>query len=223
MAPASMNAPAVSIEMPPVGWSGMSGNGPRSSRRKAGPSTDAGKTLTAAAPARQAARTSVGVAAPGSIGMPRVAAQATTSDVEMRRDEERCPRVNGPPRRLDGQDRAGADRQREPACGDVIGGRGKGRQGVRLRIVQRQLEGADATRHEGLGQPGDGIGPDVAGDGHHAAVGHGGRDGGAVESVHAPMMPDRPASGQPRAVGRRGGSRARRPAAAAAAGRARWR
>ena len=46
---------------------------------KLGPSAEAGKSFTAAAPARQAARTSVGVAAPGSTGMPRSAAQATSS------------------------------------------------------------------------------------------------------------------------------------------------
>ena len=78
-APAAMNAGAVSRVTPPVGTSGMSGNGPRNSRTNAGPAEDAGKSLTAAAPARQAARTSVGVAQPGSVGMPRPAAQATRS------------------------------------------------------------------------------------------------------------------------------------------------
>ena len=74
-----MKSAAVSTVTPPLGTSGMSGNGPRHSRTNAGPTTDAGKTLTAAAPARHAASTSLGVAAPGSVGIPRAAAQATSS------------------------------------------------------------------------------------------------------------------------------------------------
>ena len=78
-APAEMKAGAVSSVTPPVGSSGMSGNGPRSSRTNEGPAEEAGKSLTAAAPARHAARISVGVAAPGKAGMPRAAAHATSS------------------------------------------------------------------------------------------------------------------------------------------------
>ena len=53
-APAPRKAGADSIVTPPVAISGMSRNGPRNSRTKAGPATDAGKSLTAVAPARQA-------------------------------------------------------------------------------------------------------------------------------------------------------------------------
>src|SRR6478735_8555901 len=78
-APAAMNDGAVSTVTPPVGTIGMSGNGPRISRTKAGPATEAGKSLIAAAPARHAARASVGVAQPGSAGTSCAAAQATSS------------------------------------------------------------------------------------------------------------------------------------------------
>ncbi len=57
----------------------MSGNWPRSSRMNPGPADEAGKSLMAAAPARHAVRISVGVAHPGSAGMPCEAAQATRS------------------------------------------------------------------------------------------------------------------------------------------------
>ena len=76
-APAAMKAGAVSAVTPPVGTSGISRSGPRTSRTNAGPTADAGKSFTAAAPARHAARISVGVNAPGSAGMPRAAAQPT--------------------------------------------------------------------------------------------------------------------------------------------------
>src|SRR5260221_2174054 len=79
IAPAAMNEAALSSVTPPVGSSGSSGNGPRHSRMNEGPTDEAGTTFIAAAPARQAARISVGVAQPGRAGTPRSAAQRTSS------------------------------------------------------------------------------------------------------------------------------------------------
>ena len=78
-APARMKSGAVSTVTPPVGSSGMCGNGPRNSRTNAGPATEAGKSFTAEAPARQAARISVGVNAPGRNGIPRSTAHSISS------------------------------------------------------------------------------------------------------------------------------------------------
>src|SRR6476660_2993854 len=74
IAPAAMNDGPVSIVTPPVGISGISGNGPRISRTKPGPTTETGKSFTADAPERHARRASVGVDAPGNAGMPRSSA-----------------------------------------------------------------------------------------------------------------------------------------------------
>jgi hypothetical protein len=78
-APAAINAPALLAVIPPVGMRGRSPNGPRIAFNSPGPPADAGKTLTAAAPAFHATATSVGVKAPGIIGIPCSTAHRTTS------------------------------------------------------------------------------------------------------------------------------------------------
>jgi hypothetical protein len=78
-APAARNAPALLAVIPPVGTRGSSPNGPRIAFNSPGPPTDAGKILTAAAPAFHATDTSVGVKAPGTIGISRSPAHRTTS------------------------------------------------------------------------------------------------------------------------------------------------
>ena len=166
--------------MPPVGWSGMSGNGPRSSRTKAGPRADAGKTLTAAAPARHAAED---LGRRGGPGQHRHAAPDRPGQdlrVEMGRDEERRAGGHRSAGGRHAQDRPGADRERQARAGDVLGGRLERRDRRVLGLVEGQLEGADAAGHEGVGDGRD-VGRDQpAGDGHDPAVGHGGRDGRPV-------------------------------------------
>src|SRR5450755_2729340 len=77
--------------MPPVGTSGMSGSGARTSRRYRAPPNDAGKSLTAAAPERQAATISVGVKAPGRHGTPRAAASSTSSGTALGETRNAAP------------------------------------------------------------------------------------------------------------------------------------
>ena len=89
----------------------MSGNGPRNSRMKAGPATDAGKSLTAQAPARQPWTISVGVKAPGNAGTPRSAAHVTRAAVRVRHDEESGTGVQGARRGLDVEHGAGTHQQ----------------------------------------------------------------------------------------------------------------
>ena len=179
-APAAMNAPAFSAVTPPVGTSGMSGNGPRSSRTKDGPSDEAGKTLMAAAPARHAARTSVGVAAPGNAGMPRSAAQATSSGSVWGITRNVAPASTAALRRLDRQHRPGADRQtrapsrpRSPRRGDGL----DRAQRVGLRLVEGDLEGADAARRRApRATRGADSGGQPSRDGDHATLDQAGRD-----------------------------------------------
>jgi hypothetical protein len=59
--------------------SSTSGIGPRSSRTKAGPAADAGKSLTKVAPAAHAVAASVGVKTPGTNGIPAPVAAATSA------------------------------------------------------------------------------------------------------------------------------------------------
>ena len=111
---------------------------PRHSRTNDGPSAEAGKSFTAAAPARQAVRISVGVAAPGNVGMPRSAAQRISSGsvVGITRN------VAGVHRQLcvlDAQHRAGADRDARVRAGDGLDRPERDR----LRFVEGDLEGAD--------------------------------------------------------------------------------
>ena len=109
--PAAMNAGAVSIVTPPVGISGISGNGPRISRTKPGPTTEAGKSFTADAPERHARRTSVGVDAPGNAGMPRSSAASMMAGVRVRHHDEPGTGIDGRRRRVDRQDGPSPDEE----------------------------------------------------------------------------------------------------------------
>ena len=173
-APAAMNAGAVSTVTPPVGTSGISGNGPLISRTKPGPADDAGKSLTAAAPARHAARISVGVAHPGNAGMPRPAAHATSSSSRWGITRKVAPASIALVGRLDRQDRPGADLESEVTR--EVGGRLDRCEGGVLGLVQRQLECADATGRQGLGDRRDRGRRNVSADGDDAADEQPGRD-----------------------------------------------
>ncbi len=131
----------------------MSGNGPRSSLTNPGPREDAGKTLIAAASARHAASTSVGVAQPGIAGIADQGRPGDQLRVEMRHDEEPCPGVDGPARCLIGQHGPGADL--DPETGADARRLLQGSERVRLRLVERQLERPNAADGQRLGDPRD--------------------------------------------------------------------
>ena len=79
-APAFTKSPIVCRFTPPVGQSGICGNGPFSAfRYDAPPTLLAGKILMMSPPADHAVKTSVGVIAPGSTATPRSLATAITS------------------------------------------------------------------------------------------------------------------------------------------------
>src|SRR6266478_3682539 len=79
-APASMNSAAVFRLTPPVGTSGICGNGPfRALMYLAPPTCPQGKTFTKSAPAFQAVMTSVGVNAPAIIKTPSRTANSTVA------------------------------------------------------------------------------------------------------------------------------------------------
>ena len=126
-----MNSPAVCAFTPPVGSSFTSGSGPRSAFRYLGPPTaDAGKIFTMSAPAFQAVITSVGVSAPGMIGMPRAWAAAMVAEVEARADDERRAGVDAGVGRLRVQHGAGAD---DGAIAELVDERADDRRARRAR------------------------------------------------------------------------------------------
>ena len=147
-APAAMNAPAVSAVTPPVGTTGMSGNGPRSSRMNAGPTCRGREELDRG-----------GAGPPGreDLGRGRRAGERRDAasggpgdefDVGVRHHEERRAGLDRVPRRRDREHRPGADRHpgagREPARDRL-----DGRQGVTYGLVQGDLERSDAAAGEG--------------------------------------------------------------------------
>ena len=98
-----------------------------------GPVTDAGKSLIPAAPARQPARASVGVIAPGNAGTPRVGRPGDECRIGHRHDEERRPGGQRGLGVLDPEDGAGADGQ-PPATEPV----GEGADRVDVRRASRR-------------------------------------------------------------------------------------
>ena len=111
-----MNAGAVSRVTPPVGSSGMSGNGPRSSRTKPGPSDDAGKSLD---------RGRAGP--PGGEDLGRRRAAREGRDAATRRPTRRAPRRGG-------ASRGTSRRHRSPAAPHRSTGRFRRRSRGRGRL-----------------------------------------------------------------------------------------
>ena len=117
------------------------------SRTNDGPSAEAGKTFMAAAPARHAARISVGVAAPGNAGMPRSAAQRHELRVGVGHDEERRAGIDGGWRRSIDSTVPAPIATAEP----LRGARPRWRGTRRPWLVEGDLEGPDAALGECLG------------------------------------------------------------------------
>ncbi|MEZ4596792.1 MAG: hypothetical protein R3C32_08085 [Chloroflexota bacterium] len=94
-APASMSARALSAVTPPVGISGMSGNGPRSSRRSEGPRPRTLGTASIADAPAHAVSTSVGESAPGNTGTSCSAAHPDDVHVRDRHHQEGRAGIDG--------------------------------------------------------------------------------------------------------------------------------
>ena len=131
----------------------MCGNGPRNSRTKAGPATEAGKSFTAEAPARQAARISVGVKAPGRNGIPRSTAHSISSGSTCGDTRKVAPASMARSAASSRQHGPRADLERR-ALG-VASGRAQRRERLVLGLIEGQLEGSDAAAQQAVGDVAD--------------------------------------------------------------------